>query len=308
MWDSLRYNSFSRHLREKFGCRVHRVAVDAGFTCPVRNGTKGKEGCLYCDEAGARAAYCEPQLPIPEQVRQGIAIMRRRFKAEKFIIYFQPYTNTYAPVDKLKQIYDAALDVDENIIGLAIGTRPDCVSDEVLDLLVQYNTKYYLWIEYGLQSASNETLKRINRGHSVEDFINVVQKTHQRGIRVCAHVILGLPGEKPEEMLASADLINQLKIEGVKIHSLYISRGAPLAKLYEEGKIGVITLEEYIQIVCDYLEHLSPEVLIHRLVGEARIGDLIAPLWCSNKTQVLNLINQELASRNSFQGSKFSHH
>ncbi|MCX7765307.1 MAG: TIGR01212 family radical SAM protein [Candidatus Sumerlaeia bacterium] len=308
MSDNLRYNSFSRHLREKFGCRVHRVAVDAGFTCPVRNGTKGKEGCLYCDEAGARAAYCEPQLSIREQVQQGIAMMRHRFKAEKFIVYFQPYTNTYAPVDKLREVYDSALNVDENIIGLAIGTRPDCVSDEVLDLLALYNTKYYLWLEYGLQSASNETLKRINRGHSVEDFVNAVQRTHQRGIRVCAHVILGLPEEKREEMLASADLINQLKIEGVKIHSLYISRGAPLAKLYQEGKIKLLTLEEYIQVVCDYLEYLSPEVLIHRLVGEARIGDLIAPLWCGNKTRVLNLINAELTKRNSFQGRKFLSH
>lgn len=304
MWEDLRYNAFSRHLREVFGCRVHRVSVDAGFTCPVRDGTKGRGGCLYCDEAGSRAGYCDPELPIPEQVRQGIEVARRRFKAQKFIVYFQPYTNTYAEVEKLRQFYDEALQSDEDIIGLAIGTRPDCVPEEVLNLLAEYNQRYYLWVEYGLQSARNETLQRINRGHSVEDFIDAVERTHRRGIRVCAHVILGLPGESPEDMLASAELLNRLGVEGVKIHSLYVSRGAPIARLYEEGKITLLSQEEYIQIVCDYLERLSPEILIHRLVGEARAGDLIAPEWSRHKTRVLQLITEELRRRGTRQGSK----
>jgi len=304
MWDDLRYNAFSRHLKERFGCRVHRVAVDAGFTCPVRDGTKGTEGCLYCDEAGSRASYCEPDLPIADQVRQGIQKIQRRFKARKFIAYFQPYTNTYAPVEKLRSLYDEALDADERVIGLAVGTRPDCVSNEVLDLLAEYNRHTYLWVEYGLQSAHNRTLEFINRGHTVEDFIDAVQRSHERSLRICAHVIIGLPSESNDDMLDSALLLSRLKVEGIKIHSLYITRNAPIARLSNEGKIDLLSMDEYIQVVCDFLERLAPEILIHRLVGEAGRKELLAPEWTRQKTRIIQLITQELARRGTQQGSK----
>ncbi len=305
MWSDLGYNAFSRHLKETFGCRVHRVAVDAGFTCPVRNGTKSIHGCLYCDEAGSRAGYCEPELPVPEQVRRGISAMKTRFNARKFIVYFQPYTNTYAPVDTLKKIYEEALAAHEDVIGMAIGTRPDCVTDAVLDLLEEYHRSWYLWLEYGLQSARDHTLQIINRGHTVEEFEDAVVRTHQRDIRVCAHVILGLPGESTDDMLASADVLNDLEVEGVKIHHLYISRHAEIVNLYEAGELRVFTLEEYVDLVCDYLERLSPDILIHRLMGEARPGELIAPVWSARKTYIIQLIQKELKRRGTHQGSKY---
>jgi radical SAM protein (TIGR01212 family) len=297
-----RYNSFSRHLKSHFGCRVHRISLDAGFTCPTRDGTKASEGCAYCDEEGSRAKYCEPQLPLNEQLKRAKVRLARRFKAEKFIAYFQPYTNTYAPVEHLRRVYVEAL-ADPDVVGLAIGTRPDCVPTDVLDLLDDLNSQTYLWVEYGLQSAKNEILKAINRRHTVEDFVLAVEETKERSIRVCAHVILGLPNETREDMLASAKLLNELEIDGVKIHSLYISRNAPLAVPYQQGKFAVMELAEYVKLVCDYLERLRPEALIHRLVGEAPREKLIAPQWCLRKNEVLNEINRELQRRDTRQGS-----
>jgi radical SAM protein (TIGR01212 family) len=298
----VRYNLLSRHLREKFDCRVHRVSLDAGFTCPHRDGTKGRGGCIYCDEAGSRADYCQPELPIAEQLRRGKVRLARRFKAQKFIAYFQPYTNTYAPVERLRTLYDEALD-DPDVVGLAIGTRPDCVPEEILDLLAEYHARTYLWVEYGLQSARDETLHAINRQHSVADFVSAVERTKRRGIRLCTHVILGLPGESKPDMLASAQLLNDLAVDGVKIHSLYVSRDAPLAAHYRAGSVRLMTLLEFIDVICDYLERLRPEMLIHRLVGEAPREKLLAPQWCREKTNVLREIDRELERRGTRQGS-----
>lgn len=301
----MRYNSFSEHLRRLFGCRVYKVSVDAGFTCPTRDGTKARGGCLYCGEEGSRASYCDPDLPIDAQVRRGIEFLRRRYKAEKFIAYFQPYTNTYAPVEVLRGVYDQALAVD-NIVGLSIGTRPDCVSPQVLDLLAEYHDRTYLWVEYGLQSAMEKTLHSINREHTVGDFIEAVEQTHARGMRVCAHVILGLPYETPSDMLASADVLNSLHIDGVKIHSLYVNKNARLARLYETGELRLLLQEEYVGLVCDYLERLAPDILIHRLTGEAPPNLLLAPHWCADKSTVIRHIRQELERRGSEQGSRYS--
>lgn len=301
----VRYKSFSEHLRGHFGCRVYKVSVDAGFTCPTRDGTKARGGCLYCGEEGSRASYCDPDLPISEQVRRGIEFLRRRYKAEKFIAYFQPYTNTYAPVEVLRRVYDEALAVDD-IVGLSIGTRPDCVSPQVLDLLAEYNDRTYIWVEYGLQSAREKTLQYINRQHTVGEFVSVVEQTHTRGMRVCAHVILGLPHETRNDMLASADLISGLHVNGVKIHSLYINKNAPLARLYDTGQLQLLSLDEYVELVCDYLERLAPDILIHRLTGEAPPNLLLAPQWCAEKSAVIRRIRQELERRGSEQGSRYS--
>jgi radical SAM protein (TIGR01212 family) len=300
----VRYNSFSAHLRRQFGCRVYKVSVDAGFTCPTRDGTKARGGCLYCGEEGSRASYCDPDLPIGEQVRRGIEFLRRRYKAEKFIAYFQPYTNTYAPVEVLRRAYDEALSVD-TIVGLSIGTRPDCISPQVLDLLEDYQGKTYLWVEYGLQSAREKTLELINRHHTVSEFVSAVEQTRDRGIRVCAHVILGLPKETRSDMLASADLLNSLGVNGVKIHSLYVNRNAPLARMYQAGELRLLSLEEYVALVCDYLERLAPDILIHRLTGEAPPTLLVAPQWCTDKSGVIRCIQQELERRDSVQGSRY---
>lgn len=300
----LPYNSFTRHLKETFGCRVYKISVDAGFTCPTRDGSKGTGGCLYCDEEGSRAVYCDPEKSIPEQVSEGIAFVKRRYNAEKFIVYFQPYTNTYAPVDTLKKIYDQAL-CHEDIIGISIGTRPDCVDEAVLDLLAAYNADYYLWMEYGLQSACNKTLEWLDRGHDVESFVHAVGLTQKHSIRICAHVILGLPHESGEEMFRSAALLNDLGIDGVKIHSLYIARDAPIAHLYNRGEIELLTLDRYVDIVIAYLERLKPEILIHRVTGEARAAKMIAPGWARNKMHVINLIRKRMKERNTYQGKRY---
>ena len=304
LYGHLPYNSFTRHLKETFGCRVYKISVDAGFTCPTRDGSKGTEGCLYCDEEGSRAAYCDPEKSIPEQVSEGIAFVKRRYNAEKFIAYFQPYTNTYAPVATLKSLYDQALD-HENIIGLSIGTRPDCVDEAVLDLLSTYNDHYYMWIEYGLQSACNKTLEWLNRGHDVKSFVRAVELTQKRSIRICAHVILGLPHESGEEMFRSADLLSALGVDGVKIHSLYIARNAPIAQCYNRGEIELLTLDQYVDTVIAYLERLKPEILIHRVTGEAPAAKMIAPEWARNKLHVINLIGKRMREKGIYQGKQY---
>lgn len=299
-----RYNSFNVHLRQRFGGRVHRVAIDAGFGCPNRDGTKARGGCLYCDADGSRAGYVEPALTIRRQLEDGMKRMQRRFAAGKFIAYFQAFSNTYAPVPKLRALYDQALFDPGRIVGLSIGTRPDCVTPEVLDLLEEYNERTYLWVEYGLESANQKTLDAQNRADTIEQWAAVVRESRRRGLRVAAHVIAGLPGDSHDDLMRAADLMNECGVCGVKIHNLYISRRAPLARLYEARPFPLLSREDYIALVCDFLARLHPEILIHRLMGEASRADLIAPDWCLDKTAFLRALDAELDRRNIRQGDR----
>lgn len=299
--EAKRYNAFSEELKRVFGCRVHRISIDAGFTCPNRDGTVGTGGCIYCGEKGSGSFGIARRLPVAGQIEDGKEIMVRKYKARKFIAYFQAYSNTYGPVEHLGKLYDEALSV-KDVVGLIVATRPDCLPPEILDLMEEYAGKTYFWLEMGLQSVSDRTLKFINRGHDLAAFVDTAKRCRERGIRVSAHVILGLPGESRDEMLSSASLINEIGIDGIKLHLLHVMKKTPLAELYERGEIKVMDRDEYVGLVCDYLERLRPEVLVQRMTGDGGHDYLVAPLWSLKKWEVLNAIDAEMERRGSFQG------
>jgi hypothetical protein len=300
-----RYAKFSRRLRQVFGQRVQKLPLNAGFSCPNRDGTLSRQGCIYCGQAGSASPMLDNLSSLKAQFERGKQILTKKYGRCKFIVYFQPFTNTYAPVEQLRSLYDEVLDWDrQNIVGLAIGTRPDCVPDPVLDLLQQYARHCYLWLELGLQSCHDRTLRLINRGHSAAQFEDAVKRAKTRGLRICAHIILGLPGETREDMLATARFLNRQGIEGVKIHGLYVLKNTPLARMYEQGEYVPLTFTEYISLASDFLERLSPAILIQRLTADPPLKQLLAPRWMLNKSQVIAAIEQELASRDSRQGIK----
>lgn len=298
-----RYNQFSAYLKQKFGVKVYKITLDAGFSCPNRDGTISSGGCIFCDEGGSFSQAHSNLLSIEEQVETGIKNLSERFKAQKFMSYFQAYTNTYKPVGELEKIYNSALNNDK-IVGLSIGTRPDCVDDEKLDLIAGYKDDYYTWVEYGLQSIHDKTLRRINRGHDFDCFLKAYEKTKERGINVCVHVIFGL-WETREEILQTAQKLAELKVDGVKIHMLCALENTKLAKIYEEKAIDFMSEREYIETVCDFLEYLPPETTIHRLAGNGLKKNLIAPRWLGKKLDCLNQIDRELLARNTFQGFRY---
>ncbi len=297
-----RYNQYSAYLKNKFGVKVYKITLDAGFSCPNRDGTISKGGCIFCDEGGSFSQAHSNLLSIEDQIQEGIKNLSTRFKAQKFMSYFQAYSNTYKPVKELEKIYNSSL-CDERIVGLSIGTRPDCVDDEKLNLISSYKDDYYTWIEYGLQSIHDKTLKKINRGHDFDCFLKAYEKTKEKGINVCVHVILGL-WETHDEIMRTAQKLAQLKVDGVKIHMLCALENTKLASLYNAGEIDFMSEEEYIKTVCDFLEYLPPETTIHRLAGNGLKKKLIAPRWLGKKMDCLNQIDRELALRNSFQGCK----
>ena len=300
-----RYFDLNSYLRQRFGVRVHKLTVDAGLTCPNRDGRVGTGGCIYCNPKGSGTGAHARGLSITDQLEAAKAAVARRFKAKKFIAYFQSYSNTYAPLEQLRAMYDEALAVD-GIVGLAIGTRPDCVDASVLSLLENYARRTLVWVEYGLQSAHDVTLARINRGHDAATFQNTVLATAGRGILICAHIILGLPGEDAGQMRATADFIARLPIDGVKLHLLYVVGGTPMEALYRSGGYTCLTQEEYVALVCDTIERLPPHIVIQRLTGDPHRDELIAPQWALAKAQTLNLIQQELAFRDTHQGRLFA--
>lgn len=298
-----RYNAFSEELKRVFGCRVHRISVDAGFTCPNRDGSAGTQGCIYCGGQGSGSFGIARGATVAEQIEHGKEVMVRKYKAQRFIAYFQPYSNTYAPVERLRALYDEALAV-KDVAGLIVGTRPDCLPPATLDLLAEYARRTYFWLELGLQSPLDRTLKLINRGHDFAAFTAAVQGGRERGIPLCAHVILGLPGETRDEMLATAAILNDIRVDGVKVHLLHVMRDTPLAELYRQGGVRVMDRDDYVGLVCDFLERLDPAVIVQRLTGDGGRDHLIAPLWSLAKFEVLNAIDVELARRGSRQGSK----
>jgi len=296
-----RYNTFSAELRRVFACRVQRISVDAGFSCPNRDGTVGIGGCIFCGGEGSGAKGLVRGSTVTEQLGHGKEIMVRKFKAKKFLAYFQPYSNTYAQAETLRALYNEALNVTD-VVGLIIGTRPDCLPHEVLDLLAGFAQRTYFWLELGLQSSVDRTLAAINRGHDTACFIEAVQRCTDRGIRVCAHLILGLPGENREEMLATAPLLNQLGVSGVKLHHLHVMKGTRLEELYRQGELQLLDRDDYAGLVCDFLEQLDPRILVMRLVGDGGLN-LVAPTWGSAKFDILNSIDSEFERRGTRQGS-----
>jgi len=301
---ALPYLDLNFYLRRRFGERVQKITLDAGLTCPNRDGRVGVGGCLYCNERGSGTGAWARGLTITQQLEEGISRLKTRYGARKFIAYFQSFSNTYAPLNGLKGLYQEALAFPE-VVGLSIGTRPDCLADEVLELLAGYARQYLVWLELGLQSAHDATLARLNRGHDVACFSEAVGRAAARGLEVIAHVILGLPGEGPEEMAATAAYLAGLPFKGVKIHLLYVIRGSGLAGLYEAGEYQCLSETEYVQSVVDFIELLPPHSVIHRLTGDPHPEELLAPDWCLNKSRVLRLIKEEFSRRGSRQGSRW---
>jgi len=296
------YNAFSEELKRVFGCRVQRISVDAGFSCPNRDGSLDTEGCIFCGGHGSGSHGIIRSLSVAGQIEDGKEVMRRKYKAQRFIAYFQAFSNTYAPVDLLRSLYTEALSVPD-VVGLIIATRPDCLPNDILDYLAEINNQTYLWLELGIQSIHARSLSFINRHHDHACSVDALLRAKSRGVRVCAHIILGLPGETREEMLAMARELNRLGVDGVKLHLLHVMKGTVLAEMYGRGEVGVLDRDAYAGLVCDFLELLDPRVLIHRLTGDGGHANLVAPLWSLKKFEILNLIDAEMKRRGTRQGA-----
>jgi len=298
-----RYLTFNQHLRKRFRDKVFKVSLDAGFTCPNRDGTLGWSGCVYCSERGSGDFAGDQKLSLHDQFIQVTERMKRKWPSAKYIAYFQAYTNTYASLKRLREVYEEAL-AEENVVGLSISTRPDCLPEDVLDYLEELNKRTYLWVELGLQSSHDRTMEWIGRGHNYTQFLKGVEQLRAREIRVCAHIILGLPGESKAEMLETARAVASLPIQGIKIHLLHVLKGTPLATIYHNEPFELMAKEDYISLVVDILEILPTEMVIHRLTGDGPPEDLIGPLWSRKKWEVLNAIDAELELRDTWQGKR----
>ena len=298
------YYSLKEYFKDRYGVRVQKVTVALPLTCPNRDGIKAWGGCTFCSE-GSKPSMISADVPLRDQIREGIERAKRKYGEDiLFFVYFQSYTNTYADLEYLRKAYSTALEF-EGVVGLAVGTRPDCVPESVLDLLEDFAHKgLEVWVELGLQSANFETLKRINRAHGVSDFIDAVLRTKRRSLKVCAHVIIGLPGETREDVVETAKLIASLPVDGVKIHPLHIIEGTVMANQYRRGEIKVLSLEEYANLCADFIEILPEEVVIQRITGEVDEGRLIAPEYCSPryKNKVLQAVERVLRDRGTYQG------
>lgn len=299
--NSKRYYDLKSFFVNRFGCTVYKLQIDAGFTCPNRDGTVGRGGCIYCDGRFSRLRQQGPLPSVAEQIENGKRFYRGKRGAQKFIAYFQTATNTYAPLGRLKTLYDEAL-LQDDVVGISVGTRPDCVPDEVIHLFEEYARDRHVWLEYGLQSIHDRTLALINRGHDFETFLDVVDRTAGRNINICVHIIVGLPGETKEDILQTARVLASLPIQGIKIHLLLALSGTPLGDLYEKGEVRMMSQEEYVSTVCDIIEALPPEVVIQRLTADGYRDIYLAPEWGINKMAVLNAIDRELERRDSWQG------
>jgi uncharacterized protein len=300
-WGGRRYNSFGHLLRETFKAKVHKVTLRADFTCPNRDGSVAVGGCIYCNNASHTPRGYHPTMSIREQFDQGMKAVRRRHKAERFIAYFQSYTNTYGSISKLERLYREALDCP-GVVGLSVATRPDCVPDEVLDLLEDISRRAYVWLELGLESMHEKTLQWVNRGHGLKDFIDAAGRSKARGLRLCAHLILGFPTESRDEILQTPLLFNRLRIDGIKLHNLHVIKHTALEAIYRSGAFSLMSREDYVCLLVDFLERLSPEITVHRLTGETYRELTVAPEWSVNKIGLLNAIQQELERRETWQG------
>ena len=300
--NSKRYYDLKSYWRNLFGCNVHKLAIDAGFTCPNRDGHVATGGCVYCDGRGSKLR----QQGILPSVSHQIATGKQYYapSASKFIAYFQTFTNTYASVDTLRTLYDEAL-AQEDVIGLSIGTRPDCLGPDVVHLLAGYAGKYHVRVELGLQSAHDKTLQFINRGHNYQHFLDAVRALEGRNLNICVHMIIGLPGESDEDVRSTARALAALPVNGIKIHSLLALDGTSMGEMYKQGSIHMISKEKYVSLTVDVLELLPPEMVIERLTADGYRDIFLAPDWAGNKLDVLNSINKELERRDSYQGRNY---
>jgi len=295
------YYSFSEYLRERYPFRVQKIPLAAGFTCPNIDGTVGYGGCIYCNNLSFSPNAGRPGISIARQIEEGIEFYRHRTEAKKFIAYFQTHTNTYAPIEHLRFLYDSALS-HPDVIGLSIGTRPDCVSNDCLDLLEGYTAQGEVWVEYGVESSHDITLRLLNRCHDFAAVQDAIHRTQGRGLKICAHVILGLLGEDRTMMMETARRLAHLGIDGIKIHHLYVSKNTRLEKMYEAGEIKLLHLEEYLSLVAEFLEWLPSHVVIQRLLGELAGEYVIAPQWGCGKKAILNALEQKMMAQGRCQG------
>ena len=287
------YKDYSHWIREQFPFRVQKISVDAAFSCPNRDGRLSLGGCTFCDNKTFNPSYCDRGKSITQQLEEGKAFFAKKYPEMKYLAYFQAYSNTYAPLEELKRKYEEALAVDD-VVGLVIGTRPDCVSDEALDYLQQLNQRTFLIVEYGIESSNDNTLRRINRGHTFDCSRQAIIKAHQRGIITCGHIILGLPGEDEEEMLHQASTISQLPLDILKLHQLQIIKGTPLAKEYEAHPFHVFSAEEYVNLVIRYVSQLRNDLVLERFVSQSPPNMVIAPKWGLKNHEFTDLLNKRI--------------
>ncbi|HEY6838947.1 MAG TPA: TIGR01212 family radical SAM protein [Geobacteraceae bacterium] len=299
----LHIHSYGRYLRHRFGCRVSKVNVDGGFTCPNRDGSRGTGGCIYCDNASFSPGATQAEVPIEEQMAAGMAYHRKRLGSEKFIVYFQKFTNTYAPVERLADLYGRALD-HPDVLGISVGTRPDALSSDAIALLERIAAKHYVCVELGLQSMDDAILTSINRGHTLDDYLAAVERLAGRGMDICTHLIYGFPGESRAGFLKTAGLLASLPVTSVKLHQLHAVKGTRLAELYLRGEFIPVTFGEYVAAACDFIERLPARMSIQRLYGSAPLAIRVAPTWDLKNNQMWYAIVNELRRRGSWQGCR----
>ena len=296
-----RYNSYSDYLKERFGCKVHKVSVDMGFTCPNRDGSVARGGCIYCNNDSFVPPYARNRYSFDSQVTSGINYLRNRFKAKRFIIYFQAYTNTYGNVSELRDMYLSALSYDD-VVGVAIGTRSDCIDEAKLDMIEDLSRKTYVSLEYGIESVYDKTLEYMNRGHDYQSVIDAIALSKGRGFDIGTHIIVGFPTETRDEMLAMADRVSELGVDNLKIHNLHIVRNTPLARIYSENPFHLFGYSEYLDFIVEFIEKVSPGIVIERLFTDTPRDLLVAPHWNMSHAEILRDIKYCLESKDTYQG------
>ena len=298
-----RYHTWNYALRQQFGEKIFKVPIDGGFDCPNRDGTVAKGGCTFCSVSGSGDMIVAPSDPLPLQFQKEIQLMHQKWPTvDQYIVYFQNFTNTHAPVDVIRHRFEQVVN-EKGVVGLSIGTRPDCLPDEVVNYLAELNERFYLWVELGLQTTFEETSAAINRAHDYQTYLDGVAKLRKHGIRVCTHLINGLPGETPAMMRENVRrTIQDSDIQGIKLHLLHLMTNTKMMREYNEGRLQLMSKEAYVSVICDQLEMIPPEIVIHRLTGDAPFETIIGPMWSLKKWEVLNAIDAEMKRRNSYQG------
>ena len=298
-----RYHTWNYALRQQFGEMIFKVPIDGGFDCPNRDGTVAKGGCTFCSVSGSGDMIVAPSDPLPLQFQKEIQLMHQKWPTvDQYIVYFQNFTNTHAPVDVIRHRFEQVVN-EKGVVGLSIGTRPDCLPDEVVNYLAELNERFYLWVELGLQTTFEETSAAINRAHDYQTYLDGVAKLRKHGIRVCTHLINGLPGETPAMMRENVRrTIQDSDIQGIKLHLLHLMTNTKMMRDYNEGRLQLMSKEAYVSVICDQLEMIPPEIVIHRLTGDAPFETIIGPMWSLKKWEVLNAIDAEMKRRNSYQG------
>ncbi|WP_252229557.1 TIGR01212 family radical SAM protein [Clostridium sp. ZBS15] len=303
-WNGKRYHSLNYFLREKFGEKVFKISLDGGFSCPNRDGKVSKGGCVFCSARGSGDYAGSRNFSITNQFNNVKTMMANKWKSGKYIAYFQAYTNTYAPVDELRKKYEEAIN-QEGVVALSIATRPDCLDDEVLDLIEELSKKLYVWVELGLQTINDDVAKKINRGYDLKVFDDAMARLKERNIDVVVHSILGLPGESQDDMLKTIDYIAHSGAQGIKLHLLHLMKDTKMVELYENGELQFLSQEEYIKLICRAVSMLPKEMVVHRLTGDAPRDLLIGPMWSLKKWEVLNSIDKTLEDNDIYQGKNF---